>query len=92
MKNTITEDFVDEKGEKSQLIITPSSEHAIKLAANYKLQKPESNNKYMQKGAKGKGTFTSDIGIKSKGFVPIFTLAVIIALGTLVIAYIICRT
>ena len=29
----------------------------------YKLQKPDSNNKYMKKGAKGKNIFTSDIGV-----------------------------
>ena len=58
---------------------------------NYKLQRPNSNNKYMKKGAKGKGAFTSDIGIKSEGFAPIFTLALIIALGAIVVAYIFWR-
>ena len=51
----------------------------------------QSNNKYMQKGAKGKGAFTSDIGIKSEGFAPIFTLALIISLGAILVAYILWR-
>ena len=45
----------------------------------------------MKKGAKGKGTFTSDIGVKSDGFAPIFTLALIIALGVALIAFLMWR-
>ena len=92
MKNNITRNFIDEAGNKSEITITANNNEKVNLSPKYKLQRPESDNKYMKKGAKAKGAFTSDIGIKSKGFVPIFTLAVIIALGTLVIAYIICRT
>ena len=87
MKNSVVQDFVDEKGHKSELIITSDSEEKVNLKSNYKLQRPDSNNKYMKKGAKAKGTFTSDIGFKSEGFAPIFTLALIIALGLVIIAF-----
>lgn len=91
MKNNITKDFVEETGHKSEIIITSEDNEKINLKSNYKLQRPDSNNKYMKKGAKGKGIFTSDIGIKSQGFAPIFTLALIIALGTVAIAFILWR-
>ena len=87
MKNRVVQDFVDEKGRKSEMIITSDTDEKVDLKPNYKLQRPESNNKYMKKGAKGKGTFTSDIGVKSDGFAPIFTLALIIALGVALIAF-----
>ncbi len=91
MKGNITRDFVDESGNKSEITITSNNDEKINLSPNYKLQRPNSNNKYMKKGAKGKGAFTSDIGIKSEGFAPIFTLALIIALGAIVVAYIFWR-
>lgn len=91
MKNNITKNFVDETGHKSEIIITSTDNEKINLSPNYKLQRPDSNNKYMKKGVKGKGIFTSDIGIKSQGFAPIFTLALIVALGTLAIAFILWR-
>lgn len=87
MKNSVVKNFIDEKGHKSELIITSDNNEEVNLKPNYKLQRPESDNKYMKKGAKGKGTFTSDIGVKSEGFAPIFTLALIIALGVIVIAF-----
>ena len=91
MKGNITKDFVDESGNKSEITITSNNDEKINLSPNYKLQRPNSNNKYMKKGAKGKGAFTSDIGIESEGFAPIFTLALIIALGAIVVAYIFWR-
>lgn len=91
MKGNITRDFVDESGNKSEITIISNNDEKINLSPNYKLQRPNSNNKYMKKGAKGKGAFTSDIGIKSEGFAPIFTLALIIALGAIVVAYIFWR-
>lgn len=91
MKNSVVQDFVDEKGRKSEMIITSDTDEKVTLKPNYKLQRPESNNKYMKKGAKGKGTFTSDIGVKSDGFAPIFTLALIIALGVALIAFLMWR-
>ena len=91
MKNSVTQNFVDEKGQKSEMIITSNTEEKLMLKGKYKLQKPESNNKYMKKGAKGKNIFTSDIGVKSEGFAPIFTLALIVALGVIAIAYLMWR-
>lgn len=91
MKNSVVQDFVDEKGRKSEMIITSDTDEKVNLKPNYKLQRPESNNKYMKKGAKGKGTFTSDIGVKSDGFAPIFTLALIIAIGIALIAFLMWR-
>lgn len=91
MKKSITQDFIDEKGQQSELIITSNNDEKVILKGNYKLQRPESNNKYMKKGAKGKNAFTSDIGIKSEGFAPIFTLALIITLGVVAIAFILWR-
>ena len=91
MKNSVTQNFVDEKGQKSEMIITSNTSEPVMLKGKYKLQKPESNNKYMKKGAKGKNIFTSDIGVKSEGFAPIFTLALIISVGVLAIAFILWR-
>lgn len=91
MKNSIVQNFVDEKGKKSEMIITSNSDEKIELKPNYKLQRPASNNKYMKKGAKGKGIFTSDIGHKSAGFAPIFTLATIIAISVIAVAYLMWR-
>lgn len=91
MKKDITKNFVDEKGNNSEMIITSSDTEKINLSPNYKLQRPSTNNKYMKKGAKGKGAFTSDIGVKSEGFAPIFTLALIISLSAIVIAFILWR-
>ncbi len=91
MKNSITKDFVDEKGQSASMVITSNSEEKVDLKPNYKLQRPDSVNKYMKKGAKPKSIFTSDIGVKSEGFAPIFTLALIIAIGTLAIALLMWR-
>ena len=91
MKNSVVYDFVDEKGNKSEMQITSNSDEKINLKPNYKLQRPESDNKYMKKGAKAKGIFTSDIGHKSEGFAPIFTLAAIIAISVIAIAYFMWR-
>ena len=91
MKNNIVEDFVDEKGNKSEIIITSSGDGKVNLKPNYKLQHPEFTNKYMKKGSKGKGVFTSDIGVKSEGFAPIITLASIIAIGAIIIALLMWR-
>lgn len=91
MKNSVTQNFIDEKGQKSEMIITSTNEEKIILKGNYKLQRPEFKNKYMKKGAKGKSVFTSDIGVKSDGFAPIFTLALIIAVGVIIAAFILWR-
>ena len=89
--NKIEKYFVDEKGNKSGIIITSEGNSQVKIGPNYKLQTPQFNNKYMKKGAKAKGTFRSDIGIKSQGFAPVITLATIIAIGSIVIALLMWR-
>ena len=91
MNKNITRDFVDEQGNEAELILTSNDNAKINLKSNYKLQRPESNNKYMKKGAKAKNIFTSDIGIKSEGFAPIITLSLIIVIGVLIIAFIMWR-
>ena len=88
MKKNIVKNFVDEKGNNSELIITSTSDEKVSLKPNYKLQRPESNNKYMKKNAKAKGILTSEIGVKSEGFAPVFTLALIIAVAIIAIALI----
>ena len=88
MKNTVTKDFVDESGNNSEITITAENNANINLNKKYKLQRPASDNKYMKKNAKAKGIFTSDIGVKSEGFAPIFTLALIIVIGILIAAYV----
>ena len=90
MKNN-TIDFVDEKGNKSEMIITSNGEGKINLKPNYKLQTPEFNNKYMKKGAKPKSMFTTDIGVKSEGFAQIVTIATLIAIGAIAITLLIWR-
>ena len=91
MNSNIQKDFVDEKGNRSEIIITSNNDRPLNLKPNYKLQAPEFDNKYMKKGAKGKGIFTSDIGVKSEGFAPIFTLAAIVAITTIIIAFLMWR-
>lgn len=91
MNNNITRDFVDEKGNNAELILTSNDNTKVNLKPNYKLQRPESNNKYMKKGAKAKSVFTSDIGVKSEGFAPIVTLSFIIVIGLVTIALIMWR-
>ena len=91
MKNSVVKNFGDEKGNKSELIITSSNDETVNLKPNYKLQRPASNNKYMKKNAKAKGLLTSDIGVKSEGFAPVFTLALIIAIGVIAVALIMWR-
>ena len=88
MKKDITKDFVDETGNNAEITITSDSNKKIDLGPKYKLQRPESDNKYMKKDAKAKGILTSDIGFKSEGFAPIFTLALIIAIGAIIAAYV----
>ena len=91
MKNSVVHDFVDEKGKKSEMVITSNNNEKVELKPNYKLQRPESDNKYMKKGAKAKSIFTSDIGVKSEGFAPIITLSLIIVIGVVAIALIMWR-
>lgn len=91
MNNNITKSFVDDKGNKTEMILTSNDTSKVTLKANYKLQRPESDNKYMKKGAKAKSIFTSDIGVKSEGFAPIITLSLIIVIGVVAIALIMWR-
>ena len=91
MKNSISQDFIDEKGNKSEMIISTNDKEIGKLKGKYKLQMPNFDNKYMKKGAKGRGTFTSDIGVKSEGFAPIITLAGIIAISAIIITFLMWR-
>ena len=86
-----TKEFVDEKGNKSEIFITSTNDGVVHLGQNYKLQRPKSDNIYLKKGAKASGVFTSDIGIKSQGFAPIFTLALIITLATIIVVYLLWR-
>ena len=88
MKKDIIKDFVDESGNNAEMTITTDGNEKIDLGPKYKLQRPESDNKYMKKNAKAKGILTSDIGFKSEGFAPIFTLALIIAIGAIIAAYV----
>ena len=60
MKNNIREDFVDEKGNKAEIIITSNDNEHVNLKPNYKLQRPDSDNKYMQKDAKAKASKDPD--------------------------------
>ena len=91
MKNSVTHSFVDEKGHKSEMIITSDTSELLMLKGNYKLQRPDSPNRFMKKASKGKNAFTSEIGVKSEGFAPIFTLALIISIGIIIIAFIMWR-
>lgn len=86
--NNLVTDFVDEKGESFTMTIEPTDNLTVKLGNRpYKLQTPNNGYKKMKK----KGIFTSDIGVKSSGFAPIFTLALIVALGGTLIAYLLWR-
>ena len=91
MKNSVTQNFIDEKGHKSEMIITSTNDEKVTLKGNYKLQRPDFDNKYMKKGVKGKNVFTSDIGVKSEGFAPIFTLALIVAIGVIAVVFVLWR-
>ncbi len=82
--------FIDEKGDEYSISITPKDDRDINLGnRTYKLQTPYEDNKYTK--IKKNGIFTSEIGIKSTGFAPIFTLALILALGALAAAFLLWR-
>ena len=86
--NNITKDFTDNKGQNFTMTIESNDNKNINLGnRHYKLQSTTNNYKTTKK----KGIFTSDIGIKSSGFAPIFTLALIVALGGALIAYLLWR-
>lgn len=88
-ENNLVADFVDEKGQNSTLTLESKDDKSINLGnRTYKLQTPYDTN---YKKVKKKGILTSDIGVKSSGFAPIFTLALIIALGGALIAYLLWR-
>ena len=91
MNNNITKSFVDDKGNKTEMILTSNDTSKVTLKANYKLQRPECDNKYKKKGEKAKSIFSSDIGVKSEGFAPIITLSLIIVIGVVAIALIMWR-
>lgn len=84
-------DFIDEKGNSHELIIESRNNIKATIGKNYKLQHPEFTNRYFKKGAKARGILTSEIGVKSEGFAPIFTLALIISFGVIVIAFLLWR-
>lgn len=84
-------DFIDEKGNAKEIIIENKNNIKTTIGQNYKLQHPEFTSKYLKNGAKAKGIFTSEIGVKSEGFAPIFTLALIISLGLVLIAFLMWR-
>lgn len=87
-EENLKKDFVDKKGD--EFTVEVISDEGFKVLENkpYKLQIPE---EYNYKEIKRKGIFTSDIGIKSSGFAPIFTLALIISIGGIIIAYLLWR-
>ncbi len=88
-ENNFETDFIDEFGQHSTIKIKSNDNKNIKLGTKpYKLQTPYDN---QYKNIKKKGIFTSDIGIKSSGFAPIFTLALIITFGGILIAYLLWR-
>ena len=64
MKNSVVQNFVDERGNNSEMIITSTNNEKVILKSNYKLQRPESNNRYMKKGVKGKELYSRDWRIR----------------------------
>lgn len=86
MKDNLVKDFVDETGHGATITLESNDNKTINLGnRTYKLQTP-----YTQKARK-KGIFTSEIGVKSSGFAPIFTLALIVTIGTAIIAFLLWK-
>lgn len=87
------QDFTDEKGNKSTVILESTNPNVPKLEkGNYKIVDniKSNSNKYLKK-RKTNNILTSDIGVHSEGFAPIITLSSIIALSILAILYIMFR-
>jgi len=86
MKESLQKDFIDEKGNEHTVIIEGEHKNILRNK-NYKLQHEFENKK--KKAAKG--IFTSDIGVHSHGFAGIMSLALILAVATLTIAYLLLK-
>lgn len=80
--------FVDECGENEVVI---ESSDSYRLNMDNKSYKIANGMIPKNKKFKNANPFTSDIGIKSGGFAQVATLAGIIALGGIVVAYLLFR-
>lgn len=80
--------FIDERGEESKVVIESGNDFQINMSGgSYKL----ANEMRPRKRTGRKGIFTSNIGPGSNGFAGIATLAIIVALAGIIIAFIVLR-
>ena len=101
--NNMENEFIDEKGENQKLEITSNDNYQVNMGGeNYKIAEGMRNPKAKVRKRsiwttnigpeiKRNGIFTSNIGPGSEGFAGIFTLASIIALGSVIVAFIVLR-
>ena len=88
--NNMEKEFIDENGEEAKVVIESGNSIQVNMGQNnYKIA-TEMRNK-PKTLIKKRGIFTSNIGPKSEGFAGVFTLAAIIALAGVIIAFITLR-
>ena len=89
----IEKEFIDDKGEPAKVVIESCNSYQVNMGKqNYKLaesMRPKKN--FFSRRFKKESIFNTDIGIKSHGFAPIATLAVIIAIAGVIFAYLMFR-
>ena len=89
MKDNIEKEFIDERGDKSTLIIESANSYDTSLKKNhYKLfsgMKPKNNPLVKNRH---ENILNTDIGIKSSGFAGVAILSAITVIAGLIFAYI----
>lgn len=101
MEKEITKEFIDEKGNKSTLLLEPMNNNKVNLSGKYKLSNfnkrddkkknifTKDINLFSKK--KANNIFTKDIGVGSSGFTQVASLSVIIAIAMLFVMYVLFR-
>ena len=86
--DSIKADFIDEKGEESTIYAEPTNTYQVNMGKGpYKLNH---SNPLVKKRTK-ESLFRSDIGIHSRGFAQVASLAIVAALAVVIICYLIFR-
>lgn len=87
--NNMEKEFVDESGEKAKIEIMSNDNVQVNMGReNYKIAE---SMRMPKRKIRQRGIFTSNIGPGSHGFAQVFTLASIIALGSVIVAFIVLR-
>ena len=90
--NNIERDFLDEKGDKSTIIIEEQNSYNTNLKnGHYKLSKNMLPNGSLHTERHHQNIFNTDIGIRSSGFAGVAALSAITVIAGLIFAYIVLK-